>query len=113
MADSRVVRALLTVGLNNKEPLGNISLPISVTENKAVRVYYFTEIVNMKGQSLFHQWTWNNQIVYKKEIKILGNRWRASTSKMIINSKVGVWNTRLVNKEGVILNEIKFKVVHE
>ncbi len=51
--------------------------------------------------------------MYKKEIKILGNRWRASTSKMIINSKVGVWNTRLVNKEGVILNEIKFKVVHE
>ncbi len=61
----------------------------------------------MKGEILFHYWLRNGQSIYKKELNILGNRWRASTSKLISYSKTGKWRVESVNKEDVILNKIK------
>lgn len=110
---SRVVRALLTSKINNKEPSGSIDLPIIISGNKASGIIYFTEIVNMKGQDIYHEWIWKGQVVFRKKIKILGDRWRASTSKLLTRSKVGMWNVRLVNKESVILNELNFEVFME
>jgi hypothetical protein len=113
ISDAKVARALLTSGLNNKEPLAGISLPLVVNKNKAAQVYYFTEIINMKGETLYHHWLRDGQNIYKKELNILGNRWRASTSKLIPYSKTGLWRAELVNKEDVILNEIEFNVIKE
>jgi len=108
-----VARALLVSGVNNKEPGTEILLPVVVNNMKASGVYYFTEIINMKGKTLYHQWLRDNQLVYERKIKILGKRWRASTSKLIPYSKAGKWRVRLVNKQGEVLNEIEFKVVKE
>jgi len=107
-----VVRALLTTGVINKEPMDNMGLPLVLNKNKAKNVYYFTEIINRKGQYLFHQWFRNEKLIYKRKISILGNRWRATTSKLIPYSKGGMWSVRLVDKQGVILNEIKFEVIN-
>ncbi|MFW5443297.1 MAG: DUF2914 domain-containing protein [Methylococcaceae bacterium] len=111
--NAKVARALLTTGINNKEPLAEISSPILVNKNKATSVYYFTEIRNMKGHALFHHWLRGDVSVYKREIKILGNRWRASTGKTITYYKAGVWRVTLESEQGVILNEIQFNVIQE
>jgi len=111
LSNKNVVRAVLAKGLYNKEPVGDIVLPLVLNNTEASRVFYFTEIINMKGQYLYHQWLRNGQMVYKRRIGILGNRWRASTNKLIPYSKVGSWTVRLVNKQGVILNEIKFEAI--
>ena len=111
--DKRIARALLTTGVNNKEPLDVIVSPVVVNKNKASGVFYFTEIVDMKGVDLYHRWLWNDQVQYNRKINILGDRWRAATSKTIPYTKTGNWNVRLVNNEGVILNEIKFKVIQQ
>ena len=113
ISDPRIIRALLTSGLNNKEPLDNISSFITVNKNNAQGVYYFTEIINMKGQRLSHQWLWNNKTIYEKTFNILGNRWRAATSKLIPYSKSGLWVVRLLNEKGDSLNEISFEVIKE
>ncbi|WP_305907162.1 DUF2914 domain-containing protein [Methylomarinum sp. Ch1-1] len=109
--DSRVSRALLTDTLINKEPGGKISQSIVADKNKAVAVIYFTEINNMKGESLFHQWFRNDKLIFKRKIKILGNRWRASTSKLITFSQKGKWLVKLVDSKGHIFSEIKFEVI--
>jgi len=111
LSNKNVVRAVLAKGLYNKEPVGDIVLPLVLNNTEASRVFYFTEIINMKGQYLYHQWLRNDQLVYKRRIGILGNRWRASTNKLIPYSKVGAWTVRLVNKQGVILNEIQFEAI--
>lgn len=111
LVDKKIVRALLTTGVNNKEPLGIIVSPVLVNENQALSVFYFTEIVDMKGLAVYHRWVWNNKVIYNRKINILGDRWRASTSKLIPYSKTGDWSVRLVNNEGIVLNEIKFKVI--
>jgi len=113
LVDKRIIRALLTTGLNDKEPLEVIASPIIVNKDKAAGVFYFTEISDMKGLGLYHHWVWNDRVIYNKRINILGDRWRATTSKVIPYSKAGDWSVRLVNNEGIILNEIKFKVIQQ
>jgi len=106
-----VSRALLVGQINNKEPGKEIVSPIVANKDKAIGVFYFTEINNMKGKTLFHQWERDGKLIYEKKIHILGNRWRASTSKLITYSKTGSWRVRLVNKQGDVFNELKFEVV--
>jgi len=113
LVDKKIVRALLTTGLNNKEPLDVIVPPVIVNKNKVTGVFYFTEIVDMEGRGLYHHWLWNDRVIYNRKINILGDRWRASTSKLIPYSKAGNWTVRLVNNEGIVLNEIKFKVIQQ
>ena len=113
LIDKRIVRALLTTGLNNKEPLDIIVSPVIVSKNKATGVFYFTEIADMKGLDLYHHWLLNDRVIYNRKISILGNRWRAATSKIIPYSKTGNWSVRLVNSSGIVLNEIKFEVIQQ
>ena len=113
LVDKRIVRALLTTGVNNKEPLEVIVSPVIINKNKSTGVFYFTEIVDMKGLDLYHHWLWNGRVIYNRKISILGNRWRATTSKTIPYSKAGNWSVRLVNSSGIVLNEIKFKVIQQ
>lgn len=108
--DSRIVRALLTTGMEGKEPVNVVKKSLSATRKKAVNIFYFTELVNMKGQYVYHYWLRGKKLIRKKKIKILGQRWRAATSKLINFSRVGVWRVRLVNQQGLVLNEIQFKV---
>jgi len=111
--DNTIIRSLLTTGLNNKEPIDNITSSLTATKDKAAGIYYFTEIANMKGQSLYHHWLWKDKLIYKRRIVILGNRWRAATSKLIPYSKVGDWRVRLVDSQGDVLKEIQFKVMQK
>ncbi len=113
LVDKRVIRALLTTGVESKEPLDVIGSPVIVNKNKATGIFYFTEIIDMKGENLYHRWLWNDKLIYNREINILGNRWRAATSKKIPYSKAGNWSVRLVNNKGIVLNEIKFKVIQQ
>lgn len=108
--DKHIVRALLTTRVKNKEPVDKVIPPVIVNENHAIGIYYFTEIINMKGHSLYHQWLWNDNIIYKRKINILGDRWRAATGKFITHDKQGMWRVRIVDKQGVILDQIVFKV---
>ena len=111
--DDKISRALLTTGLNNREPIDNITSPIYVSKQAAIKIYYFTEIMNMEGEVLYHNWLREGESVFKKEIKISGQRWRASTNKFIQYFDQGEWTVILVNKEGDVLNEVQFKVVEK
>ncbi|KAF3983120.1 MAG: DUF2914 domain-containing protein [Methylococcales symbiont of Hymedesmia sp. n. MRB-2018] len=111
--DPRVARALLTRGVSNKEPLDNISSFVTVNKSKATGVFYFTELVNMKGQIISHQWFWKNKPIYERKFKIFGDRWRTATSKVIPYTAAGSWTVRMVDEEAKVLNEIKFEVIKE
>ncbi len=111
ISNKYVARAVLVSEINNKDPVGEIILPLVVKKDQASGVFYFTEIINMKGKTLFHQWQRDGNLVYERKVKILGNRWRVSTSKLITYSKTGTWTVRLVDRQGVVFNKIEFEVV--
>lgn len=109
--DKRVARVVLARGLNKKEPVGEITLPVVVNKRKAIGVFFFTEIDNMKGQVLFHHWYRDDKPVFKRRINILGNRWRATTSKLMTFSQKGHWVAKLIDADGNVLSEIHFDVI--
>jgi len=111
LGKNSISRAMLTTGLHDKEPIDKVEFPVIVNNKVMTKFYYFTEILNMEGEVLYHYWMWEGKIEFEKEIKIWGNRWRASTLKMIPFSKTGKWQARIVNEEGDVLNEIQFDVV--
>lgn len=106
-----VPRALLVRNVYHKEPVGKLGSSIAVGYDKATGAFYFTEIRNRKGATFYHLWLREGKPVYKRPIKILGNRWRAVTSKLFTPSSKGQWSVRLTDGQGRIYNEIHFKVV--
>lgn len=109
--DERIRRTVLAQSIKNKEPKSEIGVPIVARQDRAVVVYFFTEITNMKGAVLFHHWLHDGESVFKRKIGIFGDRWRASTSKMISYSGKGHWVVQLINSQGKILSKIEFDVI--
>ncbi len=109
--DNRISRAVLAFDLKEKEPVDPVTGDIIAKRDKAVGVYYFTEINNMKGKVLFHEWYWNNQLIFRRKLNIIGKHWRASTSKLIPYSKRGHWKVRLVDADNNVLSRVEFNVI--
>ena len=107
---SGLTRVQLAKGISGKEPYGEIISPLIVDNDKATGVFYFTELRGMRGETVYHEWLRNGKVVYSKPIRILGKRWRASTSKLMNRSYTGNWTVRLKSGNGDVLNEIKFVV---
>ncbi len=105
-----ISRAGLATSMKDKEPYGDIELPFLVNSEQAKGLFYFTEINNMKGNIVFHEWLKEGDSIYKRKIKIRGNRWRVSTSKLFNNKHVGEWQARTLDQQGKVLNKIDFMV---
>lgn len=109
--DKRISRALLAKDIVNKEPVGKINAKVAVVKEKATGVFFFTEINDMKGETLYHEWLRNDELVFKRKINILNTPWRAATSKLITYSRKGSWQVRLVDKNGKVLSLINFEAI--
>ncbi|WP_428353580.1 DUF2914 domain-containing protein [Methyloprofundus sp.] len=105
-----ISRAQLAEGINKLEPFGSIELPILVDTSKAYSVTYFTEVTNMQGNTVFHEWLKDGESMYKRKINIRGNRWRISTSKLFPYNSTGQWQVRITTQQGDVLNKIDFSV---
>ncbi len=107
---SNLSRARLARGMKGKEPYGDVELPFLVNSEQAEGLFYFTEINNMKGDTVFHEWLKDGKSIYKRKIRIRGNRWRVSTSKLFNNKHTGEWQARTLDAQGKVLNKIDFLV---
>lgn len=105
-----IARAQLAQGVTKLEPYGNIELPILVDSSKAYGVTYFTEVINMQGAAIYHEWLKEGHSVYKRKINIRGNRWRISTSKLFPYNSIGRWQVRTITQQGDILHKIDFSL---
>lgn len=105
-----ISRAQLAEGINNREPYGAIKLPVLVDTTRAYGITYFTEVNNMQGHTVFHEWLKEKKSVYKRKINIKGNRWRIATSKLFSYHSTGQWQARIITQQGEVLNKIKFSV---
>ena len=105
-----LVRVQLAKYIDNKEPVGIITNPVIVDNEHAKAVFFFTELRGYKGKTVFHQWIHEGRTVYKRKINVLGNRWRASTRKMMNYKRTGSWVVRLLNADNQRLYEIAFNV---
>lgn len=107
----KITRGLLTNAIVNKEPVKELVSPFNIGEKKSIHLYYFTELKDLKDESFFHQWIKDGVLVGKIPINPQGNRWRVSTNRVLTYTDAGHWIVQLIDKNGLIYNEIKFEVM--
>ncbi|MCD2453308.1 DUF2914 domain-containing protein [Methylicorpusculum oleiharenae] len=106
----RVARASLTSGIHDNQPMDEVVSPIRVAKSKATGIFYYTELFNMKGLKLYHQWLHNGKEKLRTPILVKQDHWRVSTSKLFTPAAEGNWSVRLIDQQGRIYHKINFTV---
>ena len=101
-----IVRALLTTGIENREPVDEI---VSINKNQE-RIYFFTEIVGMEGKLVKHRWEYKGKIMGEVDINVGSPKWRCYSSKNILPAWTGIWTVSVVDDQDNVLAETYFEV---
>lgn len=107
----KVVRGSLAKYIRRKEPYGKIALPLQLDEHGKQTIYYFTELQDMAGKTIYHEWLYKGKSLFKRPIRITQQSWRTTTHKTIRGTAPGDWTVRVIGENGEIMHQIDFKVV--
>jgi len=95
----RVVLAAFTTEISDREPVDDVTF---LGNDKRV-VYFFTDLRNMKGQTVRHVWRYENADMGTVSFDVKGERWRVWSSKQLLPAWLGAWTVSVLNSEGEVL----------
>lgn len=99
-----VARAQFTTDVIDREPVDKIEqLDSSVNQ-----VRYFSELRDLNGQTVTHQWVYNDQVMFEKSFTPGGDRWRVWSSKTLQPGWSGIWYVHTLDADGNRLNSSNF-----
>ncbi len=99
--DPRVSRAQFTHGVLKREPVDRLTrFSLSSLDTDSVKLYFFSELRNLKGQTVVHRWLYEDDEVAKVKFRVGGNRWRVYSSKNISANKEGTWSVVINDEQG-------------
>jgi hypothetical protein len=99
-AAGEVSRAVFATGIDNREPVGTIES----ADSSALRsISFFTELQDMSGQTVTHQWTHQDKVMFEKTFEIKADRWRVWTSKTLIPAWSGTWTVNVLDNDRTLL----------
>ena len=103
-----VQRAQFTSSISNKEPTDLLSDTVFSNGNETLKIYFFTELKNLAGSIVRHQWYFKNQLVVEIPIDVRGNRWRSYSVKHIPLSMLGKWTVKVQDENETTLTKATF-----
>ena len=103
----KVSRSQFTTAVVNREPTDNV---IMLTNNSS-KIYYFTELENLKGHNVTHRWQYQGKLMAEIKFDIKSDRWRVFSSKKIRPDWTGEWSVELVDEHGKSLKVNKLEIV--
>jgi hypothetical protein len=101
-----ISRALFTTGIDNREPVAVVDSIDSGTDNS---ISFFTEVNDMSGETVTHQWTHNDKVMFEKTFEVKSARWRVWTSKTLNPGWTGSWTVNVLDNERTILTSKSFE----
>lgn len=108
--DKHISRAVLAQKLSDKEPVHEITGAITASNSKPATVFYFTELRNMNGQKIYHEWFHNGKLVARYELLVAADRWRTSSHRLLSSKARGEWSVKLIDENYKLLNQKIFIV---
>jgi hypothetical protein len=106
-AGGNVKRAQFASAIVDREPVDSIdSLGTDVD-----KVFFYTEIVDMAGQTVKHQWMFGGETVAEVPFNVGGPRWRVYSSKQLAPHMTGEWTVAVVDSSGNSLHQSRFVYV--
>ena len=95
-----VSRALFTTAVDDREPVATVD---SLDSSSTRSVTFFTELNDMSGQLVTHQWTHQDKVMFEKTFEVKGERWRVWTSKTLIPDWSGTWTVNVLDSQRMVL----------
>ena len=111
--DKKVLRASLNYQIKDNQPYQQVNEAIKMPKNKAIDLFYFTEIKGINGNSLFHYWYKDGVLVYKTQFEPKVNKSRLISSKKLSAGDIGEWQIQLADRKGKVLSEVNFNAEPE
>ncbi len=81
-------------------------VPITIVteaDNSLGKIYFFTNIRNLKGSQITHRWIYKDKIKAEVSFDIKGNRWRVWSSKNLWHTWTGEWTVEVLDQNNHIL----------
>lgn len=101
-----VSRALFTIGIDNREPVIMVD---SIDSNSYTSISFFTELNDLSGHNVTHQWTHNDKVMFEKTFEVKSAHWRVWTSKTLIPSWTGSWTVNVLDDDRTVLASNSFE----
>ncbi len=102
-----VSRAMFTRAVVNREPIDTLT----EIKNNLNHVYFFSEIKGLMGETVFHRWEFNGEVVAEKKFQVGGPRWRVWSSQVVLPDLIGEWKVYVLDMTGRIIREAIFNYV--
>ncbi len=106
---SKVARAQFTTRIDQREPVDNLGNLVTADRENIKRLFFFTELRELKGETVTHRWQYEGKIVADVQFKIGANRWRVYSSKYLEPSKIGAWQVIVSDANGNALQISEFR----
>lgn len=100
----------LTSALENKSPTDRLSGEIRLGDRQLVKVYAYSELTNLKGEQIYHEWYQGNKRVARIPVGVYLDDMRASSSKYIDQTMLGDWRLEITRANGQQLGRMDFRV---
>jgi hypothetical protein len=97
--DPHVAVATFTSDIVEREPVDNITF----LKNDQDRIIFFTDLRNLKGQTVTHRWERGGEILATVPFDIGGDRWRVWSSKDLRPEWHGEWKVSVVDQNDVVI----------
>lgn len=108
-----VLRSLLTFNIKDSEPQAAVTSPLHLSKTKPVSVFYFAELNNMKGKTVYLEWLLEGDLITRKKVNISGDNWRM-TSRQYLNDNIKThWIVRIVDHRSHLITQIPFETIYE
>ena len=104
-----VARSTFTSSIVDREPVDTLQ-QITAMEQK---VYFFTELRDMEGQTATHRWQLNGEVMAEVAFEVKGTRWRVWSSKNLLPQSAGEWKVSVLNGANEVISETSLNVTPE
>lgn len=94
--DGPLARAQFTMGIDGHEPVDAVQRVTTAHD----RVYFFTELRGLEGQTVTHRWMHDGQVEATVDFEVGGPRWRVWSSKDLLPDWTGAWTVVVVDDTG-------------
>ncbi len=103
-AQAEVARTVVTTGVTDREPVNDLQ-KVPAEDQK---VFFFTELRGMKGESVTHVWKRNGEVMAEVKFDVGGPRWRVWSSKNMLPDWTGAWTVEVVGADGKVMASKEF-----
>ena len=101
-----VSRAVFTTSIEDREPVMAVD---SVSSSSFSSIFFFTELTDLQGHNVTHQWVFGDKVMFEKTFEVNGARWRVWTSKTFLPGWNGTWTVNVLDDDRSVLASKNFE----